>query len=101
MATRVSPSLRGPYRGCEEKRKKRKVKSLSRVRLFVTPWTVARQAAPSMRFSKQEYPSELPVPSPGHLPNKREAKPSLVALRERGHLLMQETRVQSSGDGIN
>ena len=32
-----------------------KVKSLSRVRLFVTPWTVAYQAPPSMRFSRQEY----------------------------------------------
>ena len=31
------------------------VKSLSRVRLFVTPWTVARQAPPSMGFSRQEY----------------------------------------------
>ena len=32
-----------------------KVKSLSRVRLFVTPWTVAYQAPPSMGFSRQEY----------------------------------------------
>ena len=32
-----------------------KVKSLSRVRLFVTPWTVAHQAPPSMEFSRQEY----------------------------------------------
>ena len=46
-----------------------KVKSLSRVRLFVTPWTVACQAPPSMRFSRQEYWSGLPFPSPGDLPN--------------------------------
>ena len=46
-----------------------KVKSLSRVRLFVTPWTVAYQASPSMGFSKQEYWSGLPFSSPGDLPN--------------------------------
>ena len=43
-----------------------KVKSLSRVRLFVTPWTVAYQAPPSMGFSRQEYWSGLPFPSPGN-----------------------------------
>ena len=41
-----------------------KVKSLSRVRLLVTPWTAAYQAPPSMRFSKQEYWSGVPLPSP-------------------------------------
>ena len=46
-----------------------KVKSLSRVRLFVTPWTVAYQALPSMGFSRQEYWSGVPFPSPGDLPN--------------------------------
>jgi len=46
-----------------------KVKSLSRVRLLVTPWTVAYQAPPSMRFSRQEYWSGLPFPSPGNLPD--------------------------------
>ena len=45
------------------------VKSLSRVQLFATPWTVARQAPLSMGFSKQEYWSGLPFPSPGDLPN--------------------------------
>ena len=44
------------------------VQSLSRVRLFVTPWTVAHQAPPSMEFSRQEYWSGLPFPSPGDLP---------------------------------
>ena len=33
------------------------------------PWTVAHQAPPSMGFSRQEYWSELPFPSPGDLPN--------------------------------
>ena len=43
----------------------------SHVRLFVTPWTVARQAPPSMEFSRQEYWSGLPFPSPGNLPDPR------------------------------
>ena len=46
-----------------------KVKSLSRVRLFATPWTVAYQAPPSMGFFRQEYWSGFPFPSPGDLPN--------------------------------
>ena len=48
---------------------KKKVKSLSRVRLFATLWTVAYQAPPSVEFSRQEYWSGLPFPSPGYLPN--------------------------------
>ena len=43
--------------------------SLSRVQLFVTPWTTACQAPLSMRFPRQEYWSRLLVPSPGHLPD--------------------------------
>ena len=46
-----------------------KVKLLSRVRLFATPWTVVYQASLSMGFSRQEYWSGLPFPSPGDLPN--------------------------------
>ena len=45
-----------------------KVKLLSRVHLFAIPWTVAYQAPPSMGFSRQEYWSGLPFPSPGNLP---------------------------------
>ena len=41
-----------------------KVKSLSRVRLLATPWTAAYQAPPSMGFSRQEYWSGVPLPSP-------------------------------------
>ena len=41
------------------------VKSLSHVRLFATPWTVAHQAPPSMEFSRQEYWSGVPFPSRG------------------------------------
>ena len=45
------------------------LKSLSRVQLFATPWTVAYQAPPSMAFSRQEYWNGLPFSSPGDLPN--------------------------------
>ena len=45
------------------------VKLLSRVRLFATPWTVAFKAPLSMEFSRQEYWSGSPFPSPGYLPN--------------------------------
>ena len=46
-----------------------KVKSVSRVQLFVTPWIVAYQAPQSMEFSRQEYWCGLLFPSPGDLPN--------------------------------
>ena len=45
------------------------MKSLSRVQLFATPWTVAYQAPQSMGFSRQEYWSGLPFLSPEDLPN--------------------------------
>ena len=48
--------------------KKVKVKLLSHVQLFATLWTVAYQAPQSMGFSRQEYWSGLPFPSPGDLP---------------------------------
>ena len=46
-----------------------KVKLLSHVQLFVTPWTVSYRAPPSMGFSRQEYSSGVPFPSPEDLPN--------------------------------
>ena len=42
---------------------------LSHVQLFATPWMIAHQAPLSMEFSRQEYRSRLPFPSPGDLPN--------------------------------
>ena len=57
-----------------------KVKSLSHVQLFATPRTVAYQAPPSVGFSRQEYWSGLPFPSPGDLPNPG-IKPGFPALR--------------------
>ena len=56
-----------------------KVKSLSCVRLFATPWTVAYQSPLSMGFSRQEYWSGLPFPSPGDFPNPG-IKPRSLAL---------------------
>ena len=61
-------------------------KLLSSVQLFGTPWTVAYQAPPSMGFSRQEYWSGLPFPSPGDLPNpgiepKSEIEPGSPALQ--------------------
>ena len=50
-------------------KKKKKVKSLSHVQPFATPWTVAYQAPPSVEFSRPEYWSGLPFPSPGDLPD--------------------------------
>ena len=44
-----------------------KVKSLSLVQLLATPWTAAHQAPPSMGFSRQEYWSGVPLPSPGKM----------------------------------
>ena len=42
---------------------------LNRVQLFMTPWTVGHHVPLSMGFSRQEYWSGLPFPSPGDLPN--------------------------------
>ena len=68
-----------------------KVKSLSRVRLFATPWTVAYQAPLSMGFSRQEYWIGLPLPSPVednmviHTQHKliEKVKDELVTISER------------------
>ena len=58
-----------------------KVKSLSRVRLFVTPWTATHQAPQSMGFSRQEYWSGLSFPSQGDLPDPgiESGSPTLAA----------------------
>ena len=72
------------------------MKSLSHVQLFVAPWTVAYEAPPSMEFSRQEYWSGLPLPSPG-LSNLHFHK---VAEWKRTRLPMQDTqemRVRSLG----
>ena len=72
-----------------------KVKLLSGVRLFGTPWTVAHQAPPSMGFSRQGYWSGLPFPSPGdRLDPGIEPWVSLIA--SRCHLVQPEKKAQCS-----
>ena len=70
--------------------KKAKAKSLSRVRLFATPWTVAHQAPQSMEFSRQEYWSGLPFPSPGIFPTQG-SNPGLLHIRQTLYHLSQLT----------
>ena len=62
-------------------KREKKVKSLSRVRLFATQWTVAHQVPPSMGFSRQEYWNGLPFSSPGDLsdPGIEPRSPALQA----------------------
>ena len=57
---------------------------LNGVRLFVTPWTVARQVPLSVEFSRQEFWSGLPFPTPGHLPDPGIELTSLVHASLRG-----------------
>ena len=61
-----------------------KGKLLSRVRLIVTTWTAAHQAPPSMGFSRREYWSGVPLPSPG-----KSAKELLLQFLELGRLLFK------------
>ena len=51
---------------CSHEIKRCLMKSISRVRLFTTPWTAAHQAPPPVGFSRQEYWSGVPLPSPPH-----------------------------------
>ena len=71
-----------PYKSKQKAERARhildKVKSLSRVKLFAVLWTVACQAPLSVEFSRQEYWSGLPFPTPGDLPNT-EIKPASLA----------------------
>ena len=60
-----------------------KVKSLSRVRLFATPWTAAHQASPSMGFSRQEYWSGVPLPSPSTTQLKKQKPNSIKKISQR------------------
>ena len=55
------------------------VQTLSSAQLFVTPWTVPRQAPPSMGFSRRKYWSELPFPTSGDLPDPGIELTSLVS----------------------
>ena len=76
---------------------KMKVKSLSHVRLFATPWTVAYQASQALGFSRQECWSGLPFPSPGDRPNPG-TEPGLLHCRQTCyHLSYQGSQYYQSG----
>ena len=70
-----------------------KVKSLSCIGLFATLWTVARQAPQSMGFSRQEYWSGLPFPSPGDLNNSGIEPTSPVSLALQANSLPLEPSI--------
>ena len=71
---------------------KMKGMSLSSVRLFVTPWTAAYQAPPSVGFSRQEYCSGVAFPSPVHENEKRKGSHSVLSDSSQPHGL-QPTRL--------
>ena len=65
--------------------------SLSRIRLFSTPWTVAHQAPLSIRFPRQKYWSGLPFPLPGDLPDSGIELTSLMSLAFGGRFFTTST----------
>ena len=67
---------------------------LGSVGLFVTPWTVARQAPLSVEFSRQEYQSGLPFPTPGDFPNPGIKPDSCVSYIGRPILYHCATRLK-------
>ena len=93
------------------------MKSLSHVRLFATPWTVAYQAPSSMGFSRQEYWSGLPLPIPGDLldPGIEPGSPAFQAdaltskpsgkpistITDQKYLIWSISNIYSSGIRIN
>ena len=98
----MSSSENGPISrqtGGIAKQRKVKVKSLSHVQPFGTPWAVDCQAPPSMGFSRQEYWSGLPFLSPGDLPNPGikpgsptlQADSTIWATREAWALIVNQT----------
>ena len=82
MFTKVEINTWNAVFSCEYLTELSEVKSLSRVQLFGTPWTVAYQAPLSIKFSQQEYWSGLPFPPPGDHPDPgtEPAPPALQAI---------------------
>ena len=72
-----------------------KVKLLNHVQLFATSWTIAYQGPQSMEFSRQEYWSGLPFPSPGDLPDPG-IEPGSPALQ--ADALLSEPAAKSAGN---
>ena len=90
-----------PHYNLDQRKKWKKVKLLSRIRLFETPWTVAHQAPPSTEFSRQEYWNGLPFPFPRNLPNPgiEPGSPALQAdtlpLESPGKTNLNQTSIQT------
>ena len=76
-----------------------KVKLVSSVSLFATPWTVAYQVPPSTEFSRQEYWSGMPFPSPRYFPQPG-IKPGCPALQANA-LLSEPLGKQKNIPGQN
>ena len=85
-----------------------KVKSLSRVQLFTTPWTAAYQAPPAMGFSRQEYWSGVPLPSPIRRPGVRKTKGtgekkktlSILRIKKEWREQSSEVRIPGKNTGV-
>ena len=82
-----------------------KVKSLSRVGPSATPWTAAYQTLPSMVFSRQEYWSGVPLPSP-MAESEEELKSLLMKVKEESDKVglkfnIQKTKIMASGPIIS
>ena len=75
--------------------------SLSRVQVFVTPWTVALQAPLSLGFSRQEYWNGLPCPSPGHLPNPGIESTALRSPALGGRFFTTNATWEAPSRGVN
>ena len=77
-----------------------KVKLLSRARLFATPWSAAYQAPLSMGFSRQEYWSGLPLPSPKNNTTSNKKRPPGVCPKcKKGFHWLNECRSKFDKDG--
>ena len=72
------PNLAGPHPNSGRPNTYSCAQLLSCIRIFETAWTIAHQAPLSLEFSRQEYWSRLPFPSPGHLPDPK-IKPTSLA----------------------
>ena len=78
------------------------VRTLSHTQLFAIPWTIACQASLSMEFSRQEYWSGLPFPTPGDHPDLETECTSLHLLHWQADSLplLRGRRIQSGGDSF-
>ena len=76
------------------------MKSLSRVRLLATPWTAAYQAPLSMGFSRQEYWSGVPLPSPAASSNVLLNLSSYNLLFHQDFVLTWATQIKQAYSGV-